>query len=329
MVVGLGVAALVLLGVVASITSAGSDGDGTERSAATDLPSDPACIADRDSIIATVGIGDGVPVVEQLRSDEEPSELVPGWLASQPAISPDGTRVVVNRAIGDYSSAGPDAEELWVIGVDGSDPVQLTSDNYAIQPSWSPDGRSIVFLGSDADHQGYIGVIDADGAGKQRRVLTTPVFGGGSANSPRWSPDGSNIAFGRGRDLFLVDVKGGNQRTIATMDDPVSSLVWDPGGDSLTVTTIGGEPFWTMERVDIDSGDRTPLGPAFQARWSDDGQRLYVLDLTDGSSSIRMATVGDGGELGPESAVVLDPPLQLDQRAADFGLRGFDVGPCS
>lgn len=76
-------------------------------------------------------------------------------------------------------------------------------------PSWSPDGRSVLFKAWDAaDRQLWITVASLDGTARR---LAAGVH-------PHWSPDGRRIAFLRdeaGRtDIWIMDEDGGNQRCL-------------------------------------------------------------------------------------------------------------------
>lgn len=56
-----------------------------------------------------------------------------------PTISPDGKKILFTRAAGGRS-------QLFVMHLDGGDPIQLTDLKYgASSPTWSPDGKRIVF----------------------------------------------------------------------------------------------------------------------------------------------------------------------------------------
>jgi TolB protein len=64
-------------------------------------------------------------------------------LAAEPAWSPDRSRIafVAARTPGDQSSRA-----LYVMNADGKGVRRLTTEGFdARWPSWSPDGRSIVF----------------------------------------------------------------------------------------------------------------------------------------------------------------------------------------
>ncbi len=94
-----------------------------------------------------------------------------------PQISPDGTRIAFLH-LGD----------IWLVNVDGTGLVNLTSHGNAWSPPvWSPDGSRIAydFFSEDLD---YIGIITLDGAEPEIQV-------GSGLGRPDWSPDGTRIVF--------------------------------------------------------------------------------------------------------------------------------------
>jgi Tol biopolymer transport system component len=130
-----------------------------------------------------------------------------------PAWSPDGTRIVFMGGPG-----GPNEYDLWTIGIDGSDPVQLTdafgSDGW---PAWSPDGTRIAFT-SVRDDCSYsdepdcrttrepddlhrdVWIVNADGTGLRRVTLESGQF-------VTWSPDGRYLLVS-GYDLYVIRPDG-------------------------------------------------------------------------------------------------------------------------
>jgi eukaryotic-like serine/threonine-protein kinase len=58
----------------------------------------------------------------------------------EPAFSPDGSNLAFVRG-----SAGGNLGDLYVMGVSGGEPKQLTSGNTGGTPAWTPDGKEIVF----------------------------------------------------------------------------------------------------------------------------------------------------------------------------------------
>lgn len=97
------------------------------------------------------------------------------------APSPDGSRLAFSAQPVDQGLDIP--IQVYVMGLDGGDPVALTSglDNN-FDPTWSPDGRYIALV-SDRDGNEEIYVIESTG-GAPRRLTNNP----GHDTQPAWRP---------------------------------------------------------------------------------------------------------------------------------------------
>ena len=70
----------------------------------------------------------------------------------------------------------------------------LTEGGGACRPHFSPDGRKIAFVSSEADKKGDIWLINPDGSGKARLTGLPETYD----YYPSWSPDGRFIVFASG-----------------------------------------------------------------------------------------------------------------------------------
>jgi Tol biopolymer transport system component/predicted Ser/Thr protein kinase len=122
---------------------------------------------------------------------------------SAPEISPDGKRLA-------FASDRSGSYEIYLSGVDGSNPVQLTSVKASSDtgtPRWSPDGKLIAF---DSRLEGHadIFVVSAEG-GAPRRLTSEPY----DNQIPAWSRDGHWIYFisdrGGAQQVWKVPAEGG------------------------------------------------------------------------------------------------------------------------
>jgi dipeptidyl aminopeptidase/acylaminoacyl peptidase len=117
-----------------------------------------------------------------------------------------------------------DKNEVWVAEADGSRAQQLTHGlGYGSgSPSWSPDGRRIVFDSFGGDWHSHLWIVDADGGTPHQ--LTTAA---GGQYVPSWSRDGRWIYFSTGVqssvrkgtrfDIWSVAATGGpSQRLIVS-----------------------------------------------------------------------------------------------------------------
>jgi Tol biopolymer transport system component len=128
---------------------------------------------------------------------------------SEPAFSPDGTRLVFTRFRGSckfpnrnrFIAAGC-TSAIHLVNLDGTGLERITPwGNAAASPDWSPDGKRITYHRCcDAGKQGQkldVYVMNANGSG-DRRLTTNPPWTGGpfiASGNPVWSPDGTKIAF--------------------------------------------------------------------------------------------------------------------------------------
>ena len=105
--------------------------------------------------------------------------------ASDPQISPDGTKVVFVRNFNDIMK-DKKRSNLWIVDFDGNDLRPLTTGNANdFSPRWSPDGRRLLYASSaEGSVQIFVRWLDTGQTAKVTSVQKSPT-------SMTWSPDGS------------------------------------------------------------------------------------------------------------------------------------------
>ncbi|MCC6163478.1 MAG: PD40 domain-containing protein [Acidobacteria bacterium] len=209
------------------------------------------------------------------------------WRDESPRWSPDG-RVIAfasNRA-----HYGPDAEsgtpdfDVYVMRADGSDIRRVTRDpGNDVDPSWMPDGQSLIFS-SDRESRGDLyRVWLADG--RTERLTHNFV---GRALMPAVSPDGRQVAFG-GQTLrigqfwsyqvHVLDLASGESRPLPSSGGACWPS-WSPDGRTLFNVQLDSEPS-SIQRRDLASG-AVGTAHAHATQWSyyprvsPDGQWLVI-----------------------------------------------------
>jgi TolB protein len=99
-------------------------------------------------------------------------------------ISPDATQIAISdNSLGDHESL------VYIVPIAGGTPRRITQESPSYWHGWSPDGKTLAFVGQrDGDFDIY--AIPAAG-GKETRLTTAK----GLDDGPEYSPDGKYIYF--------------------------------------------------------------------------------------------------------------------------------------
>jgi Tol biopolymer transport system component len=170
--------------------------------------------------------------------------------------------------------------QLMSIGIDGSNPVQLTDEpDDATQPTWCPDGTKLAYV-VGARSQGRIKVMDANG--QNSHFL---FEGGGFQRTPQWSPDGKQIAFSMnvpryGTDnVFVINADGVGMKNLIDTRRFAADPAWSPDGSRIAfVSAIVGRA-GRLTVMNTDGTNQTDvlghdLHVAVYPAWTSDGKQI-------------------------------------------------------
>ena len=238
------------------------------------------------------------------------SDYSPSW-------SPDGKRIAfVSRRDGHvHPIRGWSTSEIYVMDADGGNPQNLTNDpHHDWGPSWSPDGKRIVFgserdRGKDNPHNTEIYVMDVNG--KNQRNLTNNRT---EEMYPAWSPDGERIAFSARREghvvhnldityeIYVMDTDGQNEQRLTENRNNDWSPSWSPDGERIAFASDrkGDWTNYDIYVMDADGGNQQKLtndrGDDWLPSWSPNGERIAFMSERDGNTEIYVMDA-DGGNL--------------------------------
>ena len=132
-------------------------------------------------------------------------------------------------------------EKSWIFTIrsDGTDRQRVVTGDYLDSPSYSPNGKRILFVGEPRGKRSGFWTIEPDGSHLRRLTHTgddvSDVF-------PEWAPDGRHILFVRctgDRDcdgiLKLMRADGSHRRAVTNLYSGFTPPIFSPTGDRIAL----------------------------------------------------------------------------------------------
>ena len=206
------------------------------------------------------------------------------------AWSPDSTRLAFSSGFEDSRLGDPrilqgleaHSSAVYVVDVRTRRILRLSPFGQDRFASWSPDGRRIVFSGTEPGSTKHdIYVVDADG-GTPQRIVDAPTFN----VQPVWSPRGDQIAFvaapmgpsSPDSGVIVIRPDGSAPRRISSALAQRAS--WSPDGRFILIAGPN-------QIIDTTTDATVELGPGMMdPTFTPDGRRVIYRTLEAGTGNI-------------------------------------------
>ncbi len=196
---------------------------------------------------------------------------------NDPAWSPDGSKIAY------WVPLSQEFEQIYTVNPDGSDRTNLTHGLEGLNPSWSPNGKEIVFqsnrheaIAGDPDYDIY--VMKADGSNVRALTHDQNNLGYGNDISPAFSPNGKKIVYTNNPPninheyMYMMNADGSGKTRLLIQNEPyldVYSPDWQPNSPPTIIPRRPSPGSTTTDRT-----------PPIVARVSDLQSNLSKSDLT-------------------------------------------------
>jgi serine/threonine protein kinase/Tol biopolymer transport system component len=254
----------------------------------------------------------------------------PDATLSNPRVSPDGRRVVVERTAQRNT-------DLWLL--DATRTSRFTFDPATdYRPLWSPDGTQIVFSSNRAGAADLYQKL-ASGAGSEERIVASDQIKIPSS----WSSDGRFLIFysvdqQTEADLWVAPMQGGRAPSVF-LKTPFGEAVgvFSPDGRWVAyqqANESGGNEVYVRPFVPPGAADtaagvtgsqwQVSTAGGFLPVWRPDGKELYYISLAREILAAPIAVVGNA--LEPGAPVVLFATRIVGGGGGQIG-RNYDIAP--
>jgi len=240
---------------------------------------------------------------------------------THPVISPDGTRVA-------YWGRSRSGLHIWVAELlpPGAEPV-IPGPGMSCHPAWSPDSSHLVYAHNPAypDDAPAVSLYDPQAFAPREIWILNMDTGvhrclksnGLDNERPAWSPDSRCIAYVAGdqenKNIRIVDLASGEERSVTRMNGVCYRPAWHPGGGHLAFNNKGPRSHY-LWMIDVDGCNLrqvTPTVPAdvtvhdHGAFWSSDGRTILFHSDRGGKWGLWRIHV-DSAEMHPVTVPGID-----------------------
>lgn len=226
----------------------------------------------------------------------------------EPAWSPDGQYVAFQRNFA-ISATQPAGSGIFYVTSDGKKlgrlvPPAARDGVFDMHPTWSPDGRYVVFSSNrDGNFELYAVKI-----GSPRIAKLTNTKAGLANIQPAWSPTGDSIAFVRrggaladSSALFVLRFSTGH---VSRLTKPYSRLgdrepAWSPNGRQIAFTSdrYGSDDIYVVNASGTGLTRLITKGSVdSHPSWSPRGDMLALVSDRSGATEIYVLKLSNDGE---------------------------------
>ncbi len=258
------------------------------------------------------------------------------------ALSPDATRLAytLRADTRDPRAAARGTGDAWVMDLKTGATTRLTSEWFSPRPSWSPDGKSVLYTRVGGPENQGLYERPADASDPERLVLSMKQFGH-SVGDGRWLPDHKTLIVRTYLDDVCVKCGGAAPASLSNLYsateggagqpfvvNSATKSVAEPSPDGALIAYLSDETgideLYVQrfpgggERLLVSKGGGSP------ARWSRDGRALWFFDQR---GMLMVASIASR----PTLAVTAMREIRTD--VTPVGARGgranytFDVAP--
>jgi Tol biopolymer transport system component len=258
--------------------------------------------------------------------------------------SPDGGRIVL-------VSKSRDVDRVYILDAQRGKVLEKIEPGFdqVYRPAFSPDGRSITFVATDAGKPGLF-IMDLE----TRRIEALHT-GALEYLGYSWAPDGESIAFSAispgyvdslrlfvkvdpldkpQRDIYLLRIADGLVSRVTRCPSEDVAPVWSPEGDKIIFISDrnGGYNLYVHDFGDSTTAQLTDvLGGIFSPSWSPGGDRLAFSVFNEGGWDVyQMKAPLENLEvikIAKEDEWEYEAPWVVEPQVAEVGSLLAEMGP--
>ena len=216
----------------------------------------------------------------------------PTWI-SHPNWAPDSNHILYNQDTRDSSG-------IFIIDDNGNNFIDISQDQFAFLPSWSPKRNQIGYIDVIATRHVPRNPLQIYMMDLVKESVTALTSGDDEESIPlAWHPDGQKILFVTqhlfdqeilGSDIFVMDNDGENIINLTQSPEMEISASWSPDGGQIVFDREVGEDesaIFIME-ADGQNPQRLTFEPGRNSApsWSPDGDKIAFLSYRNRESRI-------------------------------------------